>query len=138
MTTQPTGASAATRNGAATQPGDGSQGRWAVVVSSLAVLATAAACLVFFSGYLGIARLPGPIPPMDQIPRTPASADALREMAIGLGLFALAGVLALVGLVGGIVLWRRPDGYRSGAWAMALAACTPVLTIMMLAGMGAT
>ncbi|GAA1395721.1 hypothetical protein [Luteococcus peritonei] len=117
---------------------DGSGGRWAVVTAALGVLATAAACLTFFTGYLGIARLPGDIPPMDAIPRTEATRVPLLQMQVGLGLFGLAAVLCLVGLVAGIRLWRSATGYRSGAWAIALAACAPILAIMMLAGMGAT
>ena len=57
---------------------------------------------------------------------------------VGLGLFGAAALFCLTGLVAGIRFWNRAETYRSGAWAIALAACAPVLTVMMLAGMGAT
>lgn len=132
------GASVAPAGDGPDQGLDGGAGRWAVMVSALGVVLTAAACLVFFTGFLGIARLPGPIPPMDAIPRTGETAGPLRRMGIGLGLFGAAALFCLTGLVAGIRFWNRVETYRSGAWAIALAACAPVLTVMMLAGMGAT
>ena len=114
------------------------EGRWAVAVSSAAVIATFAGSLVFFQGFLGIAALPGEVPPMDQVPRTAATEHPLALMQTGGWILALAGVLALVGLGGGIHFARRPDGFKLGVWAIALAACTPVLALMLVTGMGAT
>lgn len=113
-------------------------GRWAVLVSSAAVIATFAASWVFFQGFLGIARLPGDIPPIDQIPHTAQTEHPLAMMHTGLWIYGLAALLALAGLAGGIHFFRRADGYRNGVWAIALSVCTPVLALMLLTGMGAT
>lgn len=114
------------------------EGRWAVVVGGLAVVATFAASLVFFQGFLGVAAVPGPMPPINHVPHTPATERPLALMRAGLWLYGLAGTLAAVGLVSGIHFFRRPDGFRHGTWAIALSACTPVLALMLLSGMGAT
>lgn len=113
-------------------------GTWAVVVSAFAVIATAAACGILFRGYLALARLPGEVPPLDQVPDTPQTQGPMQWMQFGTWGLALAALLALVGLVAGVRLVRRPDGFNRGVWAIALAACTPVLAVMLLAGMGAT
>ncbi|MEL4359341.1 MULTISPECIES: hypothetical protein [unclassified Luteococcus] len=117
---------------------DAPEGTWAVVVGALAVVATTLASGVFFKGFLDLAKLPGPTPSMDQIPDTPAAQAAVRWMQIGGGLYVVAAVLAVVGLAAGIHFARRPCGYGRGVWAIALSACTPVLAIMLLTGMGAT
>lgn len=116
----------------------GRGGRWAVVVSSLAVVATTLASGILFNGFLRLARLPGPTPALDQVPSGPATDQAMTLMQVGAWAFVPAGILMLVGLVGGIRLARRPDSFGSGVWAIALAACCPVLAIMLLTGMGAT
>lgn len=113
-------------------------GTWAVVVSALAVITTTAACATLFRGYLALARLPGDIPALDQVPETAETRMPMMWMRYGTWGLVLAGILSLVGLVAGILLVKRPDGFNRGVWAIALAACTPVLAVMLLAGMGAT
>ena len=76
--------------------------------------------------------------PLDQVPDTPQTQGPMQWMQFGTWGLALAALLALVGLVAGVRLVRRPDGFNRGVWAIALAACTPVLAVMLLAGMGAT
>lgn len=117
---------------------DAPEGTWAVIVSAFAVIATTIASGVLFKGYLDLAKIPGPTPSMDQIPNTPAAQSALRWMQVGGGLYIVAGLLAVLGLAAGIHFARRPLGFSRGVWAIALAACTPVLAIMLLTGMGGT
>ncbi|WP_420175070.1 hypothetical protein [Luteococcus sp. OSA5] len=114
------------------------EGRWAVVVGAAAVVATTVASGVLFKGYLALARIPGPIPRLDEIPETAAGQAAKSWMVTGVGLYVLAAVLAVVAVAAGIHFARRPLGYSRGVWALALGACTPVLAIMLLSGMGAT
>lgn len=121
-----------------TAPDDARGGTWAVLVAVAAVLVTFAASMVFFQGFLGIARQPGDIPPINHVPDTPATHRYLQWMHWGTIGLVVAGVIALAGLVGGIAMARRPDSYKRGVWAIALSACTPVLAIMLLAGMGAS
>ncbi|MEL4504317.1 hypothetical protein AAEX63_07155 [Luteococcus sp. H138] len=117
---------------------DAPEGTWAVVVSAFAVITTTLASGVLFKGYLDLAKIPGPTPAMDQIPDTPAAQSALQWMQIGGGIYIVAALLAIIGLAAGIHFARRPLGFGRGVWAIALAACTPVLAIMLLTGMGAT
>ncbi|GAB2486548.1 hypothetical protein GCM10027030_20810 [Luteococcus sediminum] len=118
--------------------GSGRGGRWAVVVSALALATTALASGVLFNGFLRLARLPGPTPALDRVPPGPEADQAVGLMQAGAWLFVPAGLLMLVGLVGGVRLARRPDSFASGVWAIALAAGCPVLAVMLLTGMGAT
>ncbi|MGO4957365.1 hypothetical protein ACTQ49_08855 [Luteococcus sp. Sow4_B9] len=113
-------------------------GTWAVVVGALAVLVTTIASGVLFKGYLVLARMPGPMPSLDALPDNPEARAGSLWMMVGAGCFAVAAILALVAIGAGFHFSRRPDGYSRGVWALALGACTPVLAIMLLSGMGAT
>lgn len=121
-----------------TDEAPGTEGNRVVVVAALAVVATFVACLVFFQGFLDIARLPGDVPAINQIPHNAQTSTGLSLMHWGSSIGIVAALLALAGLVLGIRAARRPDSFRRGVWAIALSACTPVLAVMLLAGMGAT